>query len=106
MNEYKQTLGKNWELTTGVVQWRKQPKLDCIDPLSRIIIILEERERDEFFRVFPPTLKSREDSRRTHRKTEHREGVERQKWKRGRDNRSLFLFPYKNFFFFFRLRKK
>lgn len=52
-NEYKETLGKNWELTTGVVQWRKQPKLDCIDTLSRIIIS-EERERDENFQSLPP----------------------------------------------------
>lgn len=50
----KQTLGRNCERTIGVVQWRKQSRFDCVDPLSRNIIATEkcerkrERDREKF----------------------------------------------------------
>lgn len=40
------TFGRNWDWTTGVVHRRKQSRLDCIDPLSKIIA-LERDKKDK-----------------------------------------------------------
>ena len=41
-----QTLGRNWDWTTGVVHWRKHSRFDSIDNLSQIIFFRKFKERE------------------------------------------------------------
>lgn len=66
-------------MTLGVVQWRKQSRFDCFDPLSRIMIPARERREEREILSFsqPPT-----------RKTEGNQETEKGKIEEGRERLS------------------